>query len=99
MLTEAILWCSPVSFACPTGPRDIITEGVDGLLVENGNIEMLADKISYLIENEELRKQMGENARVNVRRFSKEAIMLKWEDLFTSLVENEKMTLIKNVEA
>lgn len=100
VLTEAMT-CGvpPVSFACPTGPRDIITEGVDGLLVENGNIEMLADKISYLIENEELRKQMGENARVNVRRFSKEAIMLKWEDLFTSLVENEKMTLIKNVEA
>ncbi|SCM59549.1 glycosyltransferase family 4 protein [Petrimonas mucosa] len=81
----------PVSFACPTGPRDIITDGIDGLLVENGNIQMLADKITYLIENEELRKQMGGNARVNVRRFSKEVIMTKWDDLFNKLLNDREM--------
>ena len=46
----------------------ILSDGIDGLLVENGNIQMLADKITYLIENEELRKQMRGNARVNVRK-------------------------------
>ena len=39
----------PVSFTCPCGPRDIISDGKDGLLVEDGNIEQLAEKISYLI--------------------------------------------------
>ena len=40
------------------GPRDIISDGKDGLLVEDGNIEQLAEKISYLIENEDIRKKM-----------------------------------------
>ena len=40
-----------VSFNCPCGPRYIIRDGEDGILVENGNVEQLADKICYLIEN------------------------------------------------
>lgn len=39
-----------VSFNCPCGPRYIIRDGEDGILVENGNVEQLADKICYLIE-------------------------------------------------
>lgn len=49
----------PVSFTCPCGPRDIIDDGKDGLLVEDGNIEELAEKICYLIENEENRQGNG----------------------------------------
>ena len=33
-----------VSFACPCGPKDIIRDGEDGLLVENGKTEELAEK-------------------------------------------------------
>ena len=51
----------PVSFTCPCGPRDIISDGKDGLLVEDGNIEQLAEKISYLIENEDIRKKILPN--------------------------------------
>jgi glycosyltransferase involved in cell wall biosynthesis len=75
----------PVSFACPCGPKDIITDGFDGLLVETGNIEDMAQKICYLIESETLRKQMGSRAKASVERFNTENIMDQWRDLFERL--------------
>ncbi|WP_455585942.1 glycosyltransferase family 4 protein [Bacteroides sp.] len=75
----------PVAFTCPCGPRDIITDGEDGLLVENGNIEQLAEKLNWLIENTNIRKLMGKNATVNVQRFNLEHIMQKWDALFKSI--------------
>lgn len=72
----------PVSFTCPCGPRDIINDGKDGLLVEDGNIEELAEKISYLIEHEDIRKEMGKQARLNVQRFQIENIAKQWKLLF-----------------
>lgn len=79
----------PVSFACPCGPRDIIKDKEDGLLVENGNIEELADRICYLIENEEVRKRMGKQARINAERFKIEYIAKQWESLFNDLLKNK----------
>ncbi|WP_321426538.1 glycosyltransferase family 4 protein [uncultured Bacteroides sp.] len=79
----------PVSFACPCGPRDIIQNQIDGLLVENGNIQELADKICYLIENENIRKEMGEKARTNIERYKIENIGLQWIALFDKLINKE----------
>ena len=76
----------PVSFTCPCGPRDIITDREDGLLVENGNIDQLAEKLDFIITNREIRKQMGEKAVVNVHRFDLENIMQKWDDLFKGIL-------------
>ncbi len=82
-LLEAMACGVPcVAFDCPHGPRNIIRHGEDGLLVEYLNAEALADSICQLIENEEQRRQMGANAQRNVRRFSKDAIMKQWEELF-----------------
>lgn len=75
-----------VSFDCPYGPRNIIRNGEDGLLVEYLNPHALADGICRLIEDEALRKLMGSNARKNIQRFSKEKIMQQWEDLFRNMV-------------
>lgn len=86
VLAEAMTCGVPaVSFACPCGPKDIINDGEDGLLVENGNIKQLAEKINFLIENEDIRKKMGERARINVKRFDEEKIMKQWIHLFNNL--------------
>ena len=85
-MTEAMsCGVPPVSFTCPCGPRDIIDDGKNGLLVENGNIEMLAEKICYLIENDEIRRKMGQQARIDVERFKIEQIAEQWKQLFESL--------------
>lgn len=76
----------PVAFTCPSGPRDIITDGEDGLLVENGNIDQLAGKLCYLIEHDDERRRMGLRAQENVKRFYIENIMQLWDKLFKSLV-------------
>lgn len=90
VLTEAMnCGVPPVSFACPSGPREIITHGVDGLLVENGNIEKLAENICTLIENEDFRKLMGANAQDSVKRFRKEVIMAEWKLLFEELMSSK----------
>ena len=73
-----------VSFCCPCGPRDIITDGKDGILVENGNIEKLAESICFLIENEKVRKDMGLKGVVSAERFREEHIMQKWIELFNN---------------
>lgn len=77
-----------VSFDCPYGPRNIIKDGEDGLLIDFLNIEALAEGLCYLIENNDKRKIMGINARKNVLRFSKETVMRQWEGLFRELTKS-----------
>ncbi len=87
VITEAMACGLPaVSFTCPSGPKDIIKDGEDGLWVENGNIKEMAEKISFLIENDKLRKEMGKKARINVERFKIENIAKQWEDLFNKVL-------------
>lgn len=87
VITEAMSCGLPtVSFACPCGPKDILKDKEDGLLVEPENIRELADNICFLIENEEIRKKMGIQARINSERFKMEKIALQWKNLFEGLV-------------
>lgn len=74
-----------VSFTCPCGPRDLIQDGYNGLLVENGNVDQLAEKISFLIENDDMRRSMSYNAAASVAYYSKENIMQHWIKLFDDL--------------
>lgn len=49
-------------------------EWKNGLLVENGNIEQLAKQICYLIENENIRIEMGRQAKIRAKDFTMEVI-------------------------
>jgi len=75
----------PVAFACPCGPKDMIHNGDDGILCENGNTERLAEDICQLIENEPLRKEMGQKATQSMKQFSLENIMHQWNGLFQEI--------------
>jgi len=87
VLTEAMACGLPVvSFDCPWGPRSIITDGADGLLVENGNVEALADGLTRLMGDADLRQTMAANGIKNVQRFSIEHISESWKELFESTV-------------
>lgn len=74
-----------ISFDCPDGPKCIINNGVDGFLIEDGNIQLIVEKICYLIEHENERKEMGEKAKKNIQRYRPDSIMPQWVNLFNKL--------------
>lgn len=91
ILLEAQTFGLPiVSFKCKCGPIDVITDGVDGYLVDEGDTKGMADRIITLIKDVELRKAMGRAARESSERYSEEMIMRQWVDLFKELCEGQK---------
>lgn len=75
-----------VCFDFKCGPRDIIEEGENGLIVRDGDVEGLAEAIVKLMKDEELRKRMGENAKRVVETYSEERVMGLWEELFEEIL-------------
>ena len=83
VLCEAMACGVPcVSVACGPGIGEVIRHEEDGLIVPVGETDALAAGIVRLIEDEPLRRAMGERARHNIRRFSVEEIMRQWEAVF-----------------
>ena len=74
-----------VAFDCLWGPRSIITDGEDGLLVENGNIGKMAETLNSLLQDPYKIEIMGKHARENVQRFNIDVIAEKWKKLFECL--------------
>jgi glycosyltransferase involved in cell wall biosynthesis len=79
--------CPAVAFDCPDGPREIIRHGVDGLLVENGQVNALAEALDGLLANEAERRRLAANAPEVLQRFGLERALDKWERLFTEIVK------------
>ena len=79
-----------VSFACKCGPRDVITDGVDGLLIPEGDIAGLAAGMKRLMDNEDLRRTMGATAFNHSDRYDKERIMRLWENLFRETLSSRQ---------
>lgn len=76
-----------VSFDAPCGPKEIIKNGEDGFLVSDGDIYALSEKLLLLIENKEIRENMGEKAFMNSKRFTAEQIMPQWIHLFEQILK------------
>jgi len=90
VLIEAMACGVPcVSFDCNYGPGDIIRNGEDGFLIENGNMGEFSAKQFALIKSEELRRTMGEKAQINVQRFAEHSVLEQWHQLFLKLINNE----------
>ena len=75
-----------VCFDFKCGPRDIVVEGKNGLVVADGDINGLAEAIVSLMKDEELRKKMGENAKRVVETFSEERVMNKWIEMYEETI-------------
>lgn len=82
-LVEAMACGVPVvSYDCPWGPRNIISNGVDGLLVENGNPHQLALALSSLMRQPTEIARMADNARHKVKRYKVDVVAKEWVMLF-----------------
>jgi GalNAc-alpha-(1->4)-GalNAc-alpha-(1->3)-diNAcBac-PP-undecaprenol alpha-1,4-N-acetyl-D-galactosaminyltransferase len=70
---------------CPSGPQEIIRNGVDGVLVKAESIEALASAMDGLMADGAARTRLGARAVEVVERFSPSAIMNKWEEVLHSV--------------
>ena len=96
VLLEAMSCGIPcVSFRCKYGPEEIITSGEDGLLVDDGNVQALADSMLWMIEHSVERKEMGKKARINVAKYKKDIIMRSWITLFNELCNSNDGKLVR----
>ncbi|MFC3980699.1 glycosyltransferase family 4 protein [Streptosporangium jomthongense] len=87
VMIEAMAHALPVvAFDCPTGPRDVLTDEVDGLLVPPGDVDALAGGLLRLIGDRELRLRMGAAAVRTSRDYSPEVVTPMWERLFAELL-------------
>lgn len=80
-----------VSFDCPFGPADMITDGHDGLLVEEASIDKLAEALSRVMSDGELREKLGTNATAAAHRFAPETIGSLWELTIHKALEDERV--------
>jgi glycosyltransferase involved in cell wall biosynthesis len=83
--------CACVSFDCIAGPREIISDKLDGYLVRNGDINALSAKIKYLIHNPEERRKIGNEAMKISDRLHIDCIMNQWEEIIHHiLIDNDR---------
>lgn len=76
-----------VSFDFKCGPKDIIQQGQNGLIVSNGDIDALAEAMMTLMESETLRRKMSGKAAEITSRYSEQTIMDKWTTLFDGILK------------
>lgn len=74
-----------VSFDCPKGPSEIITDGQDGLLAPAGDVAALAARIAGLMEDPARRAALGGAAARAALAYRPEAVLAEWEKLFSRL--------------
>lgn len=88
VLLEAMKHGVPcIAFDCPFGPASIINDSSFGFLVEDDNTNLFAEKLCYLIESDNLRKQFSKAAIEKAKSYDVNAIMNKWKDLFEQMIQ------------
>jgi GalNAc-alpha-(1->4)-GalNAc-alpha-(1->3)-diNAcBac-PP-undecaprenol alpha-1,4-N-acetyl-D-galactosaminyltransferase len=90
-LLEAMAAGLPVvSTDAPTGPRDVITDGVDGLLVASEDVAAMAAALQRLMDDHELRARLGSAARAVRDRYSIERVMPMWDAVVDEVVSRRR---------
>lgn len=88
VLLEAASCCVPmISYDCPRGPAEIIEDGVNGRLVEYGNVEKLAEAVIDSLQDRNKLLSMGTAAKLTAERFTPDVIINQWDEYFKKLLK------------
>lgn len=87
VLLEAMSHAIPVvAFDCPTGPGEVVSDGVDGFLVPPEDVDGLADAMLRLIDDPPLRMKIGSAALLTAAAHGPDRVNPQWESLFADLL-------------
>lgn len=78
-----------IGYKTSPGVNELIKDGYNGFLCDN-NIDSFANKLSILMQSQEIREEMGKNAANSMEEFSANNILNKWEVLINKIVEEDK---------
>lgn len=99
VLLEAMMRGSAVVASAVGGIPEIVDDGVTGLLTLRGDVEALRDALLALLSDRALCEAMGVRGRFRVQqRFSREAYVTSFEELYRSLARSQPRTNGRGVE-
>ena len=88
---EAMATGAPVISAdCPSGPSDLISQDVNGVLVPPEDVDALSVAMRRLLLDEQLRLRLGARAREVRERFSADRIMAQWSSFVETAMPRKK---------
>lgn len=91
VLIEAMSTGLPlVSFDCPRGPGEIVDDGKNGRLVDDGDILGFTEALRSVIEDDDLRYRLGAQAHEDARKYEVDHVVAQWEDLFARTLERRR---------
>lgn len=79
--------CPVIATSCDFGPKEVIKSGENGILVEKENPEIMANALEMLINDETLRKKLGENAKKVQEDYSIQKVLMKWKALIHKVLD------------
>ncbi|PMC00615.1 glycosyltransferase family 4 protein [Streptococcus sp. UMB0029] len=86
VLLEAQQYNLPiVSFRCPTGPNEIVEDGVNGYLIDCYDTDKMSEKLLELMKDSNLRSSFAKHAKDNMDKFDKDKIIQQWIDLIEEM--------------
>jgi len=89
-IIEALSYKIPViSYNCKCGPKEILTDGINGYLIDF-DVTQLADKILKLSNEEKLLQFLSDQSGENIQKFNFENIMKQWVDIYDLVVQSKK---------
>jgi GalNAc-alpha-(1->4)-GalNAc-alpha-(1->3)-diNAcBac-PP-undecaprenol alpha-1,4-N-acetyl-D-galactosaminyltransferase len=90
-LCEAMSCGLPVvATDCLSGPREIITDGVDGILVAMEDVDALADGMDLLMSDPGKRKELAQAAPQILNKFGLEQVMKMWAEAIDEVIQHRK---------
>ena len=88
VLLEAMSHGIPcIAYSSAEGAREIISSGKNGYLIKNRNYKAMIKKIEDLMKKEDIRKEIGTNARKSIKPYTKEVVQEDWYQLLEKKVK------------